>query len=770
MSEEAHRKTDFERFGAFGLQVVERTLGREVPAVGRRVPRAGRIGVETRESQTHRCVRRTQLDVGEVLGHVRNDFREHDRSADRRIEERGVHRVGTRQLRGPVVAARHGQVIRPLEAHLGREEDRLRLLAPADLLADGLRIGEVVDVEHVGDVIRLVDGVAVLVVTGLLSVGDRAADFRGVGTHVRDRSADVGLQTPVLAEGLVDIDHHVAVGLTVVGLGDAVETVGRSLGAQVVGRCVEFLGIVAVRVVHPDAARNREPVEDVVGQRGVDHVAVLAVLAQVAVADPVGVLHLIGIGSHRRPVLLVDAARGVVAFIHLHIRPVVAAREEVSRHQRVGVDALIDHVAVFLDNVAGTQIEVHLVLEERRGIAESEVVTVVTVVGNDTARIDGAGRSIGLAALVARRERNRLGAHDARLEIVVGRVVAPVIKRIQTFAPRVDAVGGSRQLIARAVTGLEHRHHERREHFGVARHRHGRLTGLAALGRDQNGAVGGIRTIECRGGCARQDGHRLDILRVEVGDGLRRALRIELLAAVAAEVAHRNAVDHIEGVRRLLDGFRTAHHDLRRTADTRRRGVDIQTGHLAVERIDEIDVFHGHDVLGVDLLGIIRERLLRALDAEGRHDDRFDLRCGLAQRNVERSAVADGNRLRLIAQIAHFEPCRRRCGHRKGETAVGVGRRTGRGVADDDRGADDRLAAPVADITCDGRRLLGFLYGEDDAQRTDVVGQVRTRHHPVQGFRKRHRRNIEACDTVGLDIRTRNEQIFGLPFDLGHDL
>ena len=156
-------------------------------------------------------------------------------------------------------------------------------------------------------------------------------------------------------------------------------------------------------------------------------------------------------------------------------------------------------------------------------------------------------------------------------------------------------------------------------------------------------------------------------------------------------------------------------------------------------------------------------------EADDLFDKRSTRRMNYFLRRVE-ALKNETERLRLIAQIAHFEPCRRRCGHRKGETAVGVGRRTGRGVADDDRGADDRLAAPVADITCDGRRLLGFLYGEDDAQRTDVVGQVRTRHHPVQGFRKRHRRNIEACDTVGLDIRTRNEQIFGLPFDLGHDL
>ena len=75
--------------------------------------------------------------------------------------------------------------------------------------------------------------------------------------------------------------------------------------------------------------------------------------------------------------------------------------------------------------------------------------------------------------------------------------------------------------------------------------------------------------------------------------------------------------DHVEGVRRLRDRFLTAHDDLRGTADAARRRVDRHTGDLAAERIDEVDVLVGYDVLGIDLLHVVRQRLFRAFDTQG---------------------------------------------------------------------------------------------------------------------------------------------------------
>ena len=145
-----------------------------------------------------------------------------------------------------------------------------------------------------------------------------------------------------------------------------------------------------MRVVETDATRDIQPVEDVVRQRRVEHVTILTVLAQVAVVRPVGVLHGDGAVTHR-PVLFRNLVYGIVALIHFDIRPVIAAREEVGSRQRVVVGSLIDHVAVFLQYVTGSYVQSHLVVQKRGGVAESEVVAVIAVVGHDTVGIDGRG-------------------------------------------------------------------------------------------------------------------------------------------------------------------------------------------------------------------------------------------------------------------------------------------------------------------------------------------------------------------------------------------
>ena len=138
MLEETHRQTHLERLGALGLEVIGGILRLRVPRQAAFVPRIERVGNVAFEGDAHRGERTAQLDIGEIFGHVRNELRQHDRKSDRRIEERLGIRMRTRQLRRPVVAAREGQVVGALVAHLGRSEDRLRLFAPALLLADGL--------------------------------------------------------------------------------------------------------------------------------------------------------------------------------------------------------------------------------------------------------------------------------------------------------------------------------------------------------------------------------------------------------------------------------------------------------------------------------------------------------------------------------------------------------------------------------------------------------------------------------------------------------
>ena len=218
-----------------------------------------------------------------------------------------------------------------------------------------------------------------------------------------------------------------------------------------------------------------------------------------------------------------------------------------------------------------------------------------------------------------------------------------------------------------------------------------------------------------------------------------------------------------------LEVHRAAHHHFRGTAHARRRSVDVQTGDLAAERIDEVGVLDSDDAFSVDFLSVVRQRLFRTLDTEGGHHHRLDFGSRFLERDVERSAAADGERLGLVAQIAHFEPSRRRSGNRHGEAALGVGRSTDIGVTDNDRRTDDRHAACIVHITRNGSGLLGLFHRKDDAQRTDVVAQVGACDHPVQRLGEGSRRHVEAGDTVGLDVRARDEQIFGLLLDFGHD-
>ena len=269
MPEEAHRQTHLPRIRTLGLEVIERVVGVGFPHLVVGIPHIDGIGQETGKGKAHRGPRTADLHVGELLGHVGDQLRDDHRGADRRIEERRLDRLRTGQLRGPVVAAREGQIIGALVADFGRGEERLILLAPSGLFAGDAGIIELKDVEDVGQA-RFHDGAAVEERI-LLDVGDDGTD--------------VGLERPVVAERLVDVHQHVAVGLLVLGLGDAVESVARTVDDRRVRRGVELLGVVVHGVVDADTARHREPVEDLIREVGVEHVAAPVVLTQVAVVE-----------------------------------------------------------------------------------------------------------------------------------------------------------------------------------------------------------------------------------------------------------------------------------------------------------------------------------------------------------------------------------------------------------------------------------------------------------------------------------------------------
>ena len=324
------------------------------------------------------------------------------------------------------------------------------------------------------------------------------------------------------------------------------------------------------------------------------------------------------------------------------------------------------------------------ILKKLRRVAERKVVAVVVVVRNDAVRIHRSSRKVGLILLRTARKRHGIRIDMARLEEVVRRIARPgSIGEFRT--PTVDRRAGNGAVTARTVTVLKLRHHEGREELRLARIGHPELSGLPLLRRDHDGTVRRTRPVKSRRRGARQHRDRLNVLGVQVRNGFRGTPRIELRAAPASDVVHRNAVDHIEGVRRLEDRLRTAHDNLRGAADTRRRGVDRHTGDLARQRVHEVGVLDHRDVRRRDLLHVVREGLFLTFDAEGRHNDLFDLRSRLAQRHIEASTRTDCHTRRLITQVTDLKhPGSRRSWDFQFETALSIGRDThGRSLNDD---------------------------------------------------------------------------------------
>ena len=761
MFEKTHGEADLERLGALGLKVEGRILRLEVPAQTALVPSVKRIGDVTRERYADRSERAAEFDVGEVLGHVADDLRQHDRSADRGIEERFGIRVRTRQLRRPVVTARQRQVVRTLVTDFGRCEDRLGLFAPALLRPGGPgRIAQVLDIEHVGQ-------------SGLfarLAVGNGAADLHGVVLHVREGGADVGLQRPVVAERLVDIEQGVAVNLAVHAFRNAEEAVLRQFGQLRVRRSVGFLGEGVVRIVDADTPRDIQPVEDVVGERRIEHVTVLAVLAQVAVVDPVGVLHGHS-GSADGPVLRGNLVHGIVSFVHLDLLPVVAAGEEIGAHDGVVVGSLIDHVAVFLQHVAGPYVQPHLIVQKRGGVAEREVVAVVAVVGHDAAGVDRRGRKVGLIALRTRRKRETLAVGRAGAEVVLTGIVTHFVGAVERFAPA-QMLGSVRHAeVARTVPVLELGKNERSHDLDAARHGDGELPRLSLFGRHDDGAVGRVRTVQCGRSSARQYGDRLDVLGVDVGDRVGRALRTEFGAALLGFGEHRHAVDHVKRIGGLRNGLHTAHDDLRSAADARRRGVDVHTGHLTIERVDEVGVLVGRDGIGIHLLHVVRQGFLGAFDAQGRNDDLLDFDGRVGQRDVESRARADGHDTGFVTDEADRKfGVVDRGGDRQGEVSVDAGGRSDGRALDQNGGSDNAQAAGILHHARDGRRpRCGDALRQHDVGNRDLIGDVRVLEQQRQHLVERLGIGLDRDDAFRVDFVRIKEKILGLLFDFVHD-
>ena len=244
------------------------------------------------------------------------------------------------------------------------------------------------------------------------------------------------------------------------------------------------------------------------------------------------------------------------------------------------------------------------IIEELRRVAEREVVAVVEVIWDNSVRVDCRSRKVGLILFRTTREGHGIRIDMARLEEVVGRIARPC--SIGEFrSPTVNWRTGNGAVTARAVAVLKLRHHKGRKELRLTRIGHPELSGLPLLRRDHDRTVRRTRPIERCGRGSGQNRNRLDILGVQIGNGLRGTARIELRAASASDIVHRDTVNHIEGIRRLEDRLRTAHDHLRGATNTRQRGVDCHAGHLARKRVHEVGILDHRDVRRRYLLNVV---------------------------------------------------------------------------------------------------------------------------------------------------------------------
>ena len=165
---------------------------------------------------------------------------------------------------------------------------------------------------------------------------------------------------------------------------DGVVLIVAELGSiELVGRSVNLSGIVHYCVVQTGTASNGHPFGDVPFQCSGEGVSVSGVLEQFPVGLPVGVLDTID--ELQRPELLHIAGIGIVSLINLVLGYIVSTWEKICRYKRVVIQTLNGRVALVLTHVACAHIESKPVLHELGCVADSEVVSVVGIVRDDTA-------------------------------------------------------------------------------------------------------------------------------------------------------------------------------------------------------------------------------------------------------------------------------------------------------------------------------------------------------------------------------------------------
>ena len=382
-----------------------------------------------------------------------------------------------------------------------------------------------------------------------------------------------------------------------------------------VGAGIELRLVLHVVVVVLHTAGQREPVGDVELQRSGERVAELVVGEVVALGNPIGILHRHGLATIG-PELRGEVAVGIVTLEVGHSLPVGTGGEEVEGHEGIEVLSLRDHVVLLHARHHVSEVEGGLVAKHLRGVAHGEVVAVEVVVVDDASCIAGADGGIGLVLLVTRRERHGVGEVRTGAE-EVGRVVARRLGEL--VAPAIVAAG-----LGLSVGVLELGQHERIRELEAAAIGDVGLASGTFLRGDQDDTIRSGGAIE--GGSRRscQGRNALDVVGIEHRRGITRltvsAVGESVLVETRLGIHHWNTVDDVEHIVVSVDGLGTTHHHTRGTTDARCCSIDLHTGHLTIERVNEVGILHRHHSITGELLHVVGQRLGFLLDTQGGDD------------------------------------------------------------------------------------------------------------------------------------------------------
>ena len=253
-----------------------------------------------------------------------------------------------------------------------------------------------------------------------------------------------------------------------------------------------------------------------------------------------------------------------------------------------------------------------------------------------------------------------------RVEEVLGLVVA--IRRRLFLAPAGNTSGFVNILV------LELGHDEGVCKLRAVANGNANLAFLAFLGGNHHNTLCGSRAIKGSSGRTAKHRDAFDIFGVDVGNAFRTGLRRVHAARFAMRgVGNWHTVDYIQCLVALRDTLRTTHHHARCTTHTRRRGVDVDTGHFTVERVHEVGVLHRGQFVCSHLLYVVAQCLFRTANTQGRNHNLVYLSRFRLQRNRYIAIRRHGHFLCLVAQVANNECCASMGVKRKVTVDVGNG-------------------------------------------------------------------------------------------------